>query len=165
MRTANNVIGLRNLDDAIRIKEIAPKVKNIIILGAGLVGVDAMAGLLDYDAKVTELNNKYDNLEENLGANKNQLDELNNAYQGKVGELEDKNQENAAAIAALKTEYEAKVIGVATCGNEDNLCATLCDLGNNKIQIESDNTEFENGYKLGKEIREFENGIQAALEE
>ena len=47
LRTANNVIGLRNLDDAIRIKEIAPKVKNIIILGAGLVGVDAMAGLLD----------------------------------------------------------------------------------------------------------------------
>ena len=53
LRTANNVIRLRNLDDAIRIKEIAPKVKNIIILGAGLVGVDAMAGLLDYDAKVT----------------------------------------------------------------------------------------------------------------
>ena len=53
LRTANNVIGLRNLDDAIRIKEIAPKVKNIIILGAGLVGVDEMAGLLDYDAKVT----------------------------------------------------------------------------------------------------------------
>lgn len=63
------------------------------------------------------------------------------------------------------TEYEAKVIGVATCGNEDNLCATLCVLGNKKIQIESDNTEFENGYKFGKEIREFENGIQAALEE
>ena len=53
LRTANNVIGLRNLDDAITIKEIAPKVNNIIILGAGLVGVDAMAGLLDYDAKVT----------------------------------------------------------------------------------------------------------------
>ena len=63
------------------------------------------------------------------------------------------------------TEYGAKVIGVATCGNEDNLCATLCVLGNKKIQIESDNTEFENGYKLGKEIRDFENGIQAALEE
>lgn len=53
LRTANNVIGLRNLDDAIKIKEIAQKVNNIIILGAGLVGVDAMAGLLDYDAKVT----------------------------------------------------------------------------------------------------------------
>ena len=62
-------------------------------------------------------------------------------------------------------EYQTKVTGLATCGNEDNLCATLCVLGNKKIQIESDNTEFENGYKLGKEIREFENGIQAALEE
>ena len=29
LRTANNVIGLRNLDDAIRIKEIATKVKNV----------------------------------------------------------------------------------------------------------------------------------------
>ena len=62
-------------------------------------------------------------------------------------------------------EYQTKVTGLATCGNEDNLCTTLCVLGNKKIQIERDNTEFENGYKLGKEIREFENGIQAALEE
>ena len=53
MRTANNVIGLRNLDDAIKIKEEAQKVKNIAILGAGLVGVDALAGLLDYDVNIT----------------------------------------------------------------------------------------------------------------
>ena len=38
LRTANNVIGLRNLDDAIKIKEEAKKVKNVAILGAGLVG-------------------------------------------------------------------------------------------------------------------------------
>ena len=53
LRTANNVIGLRNLDDAIKIKEEAKKVKNVAILGAGLVGVDALAGLLDYDANIT----------------------------------------------------------------------------------------------------------------
>ncbi|MDY6226443.1 MAG: FAD-dependent oxidoreductase [Clostridium sp.] len=53
LRTANNVIGLRNLDDAIKIKKIAPKVKNIAILGAGLVGVDALAGLLDYDVNLS----------------------------------------------------------------------------------------------------------------
>ena len=53
LRTANNVIGLRNLDDAIKIKEEAKKVKNIAILGAGLVGVDALAGLLDYDVNIT----------------------------------------------------------------------------------------------------------------
>lgn len=53
LRTANNVIGLRNLDDAIKIKETAKKVKNIAILGAGLVGVDALAGLLDYGVNLT----------------------------------------------------------------------------------------------------------------
>jgi NAD(P)H-nitrite reductase large subunit len=53
LRTANNVIGLRNLDDAIKIKEIAQKVRNVAILGAGLVGVDALAGLLDYNANLT----------------------------------------------------------------------------------------------------------------
>ena len=53
LRTANNVIGLRNLDDVIKIKEMAKKVKNIVILGAGLVGVDALAGLLHYDVNIT----------------------------------------------------------------------------------------------------------------
>lgn len=53
LRTANNVIGLRNLDDAIEIKKMASKVRNIAILGAGLVGVDALAGLLDYDVNLT----------------------------------------------------------------------------------------------------------------
>ncbi len=53
LRTANNVIGLRNLDDVIEIKEMANKVENVAILGAGLVGVDALAGLLDYDVNIT----------------------------------------------------------------------------------------------------------------
>lgn len=52
LRSANNVIGLRNLDDAIKIKNIARKVKNVVILGAGLVGVDALAGLLDYNVNI-----------------------------------------------------------------------------------------------------------------
>lgn len=46
LREANNVVGLRNLDDAILIKEQAKKVKNIVVLGAGLVGIDAVSGLL-----------------------------------------------------------------------------------------------------------------------
>ena len=53
LRTANNVIGLRNLDDAIKIKEKAKEVKNIAILGAGLVGVDVLAGLLHYDVNIS----------------------------------------------------------------------------------------------------------------
>ena len=53
LRTANNVIGLRNLDDAIKIKEKAKEVKNIVVLGAGLVGVDVLAGLLHYDVNIS----------------------------------------------------------------------------------------------------------------
>lgn len=52
LREANNVVGLRNLEDAIKIKELAPKIKNIVVLGAGLVGVDAIAGLMEYDVKI-----------------------------------------------------------------------------------------------------------------
>ena len=53
LRTANNIVGLRNLDDAIKIKEEATKVKNVAILGAELVGVDVLAGLLGYDINMT----------------------------------------------------------------------------------------------------------------
>lgn len=53
LREANNVVGLRNLDDAVLIKEVAKKVKNIVVLGAGLVGIDAISGLLDYDVNIS----------------------------------------------------------------------------------------------------------------
>lgn len=53
LRGANNVVGLRNLDDAIKIKEEAEKVKNVVVLGAGLVGIDAIAGLVGKGLNVT----------------------------------------------------------------------------------------------------------------
>ncbi|MCX0405696.1 NAD(P)/FAD-dependent oxidoreductase [Clostridium perfringens] len=53
LREAKNVVGLRNLEDAIKIKEEAEKVKNVVVLGAGLVGIDAIAGLAFKDLNVT----------------------------------------------------------------------------------------------------------------
>lgn len=53
LRGAKNVVGLRNLEDAIKIKEEAEKVKNVVVLGAGLVGIDAIAGLAFKDLNVT----------------------------------------------------------------------------------------------------------------
>ena len=53
LREAKNVVGLRNLEDAIKIKEEAEKVKNMVVLGAGLVGIDAIAGLAFKDLNVT----------------------------------------------------------------------------------------------------------------
>ena len=34
LREANNVVGLRDLEDALKIKEVANKVKNVVVLGA-----------------------------------------------------------------------------------------------------------------------------------
>lgn len=53
LREGKNVVGLRNLDDAILIREQAKKVKNVVVLGAGLVGIDAVSGLLDYNINIT----------------------------------------------------------------------------------------------------------------
>lgn len=53
LRSANCVYGLRNLDDAIEIKRMAKKVKSVAVLGAGLIGIDAISGLMDYDLNLT----------------------------------------------------------------------------------------------------------------
>lgn len=45
---AANVFGLRTLDDALLIKKQALTAKNIVVLGAGLVGIDAVEGLLSH---------------------------------------------------------------------------------------------------------------------
>lgn len=44
---AKNVYGFRDIEEVQRIKDKAGKAKHPIILGAGLVGVDSMSGLLD----------------------------------------------------------------------------------------------------------------------
>ena len=60
LREGNNVVGLRNLDDAVMIKEQAKKVKNVVVLGAGLVGIDAVSGLLGQGLNISlvEMSNK-----------------------------------------------------------------------------------------------------------
>lgn len=53
LNDAKNVFGLRNLDDAIEIKEKAQYAKNIVVMGTGLVGIDALTGLLHYGKNLT----------------------------------------------------------------------------------------------------------------
>lgn len=53
LKEAKNVLGLRNLDDAIEIKEKAKQARDIVIMGAGLVGIDALEGLLHYGKNLT----------------------------------------------------------------------------------------------------------------
>lgn len=47
LREASNVIGFRNVKDIDRLKEITKKYKNILVIGAGLVGMDCVSGLVE----------------------------------------------------------------------------------------------------------------------
>lgn len=52
LREGKNIMGFRNLTDADRIRTALDRVKNIFIMGAGLVGIDVIAGLLAYGKKI-----------------------------------------------------------------------------------------------------------------
>lgn len=47
IKEAKNVIGFRNLQDMEEMKQILPEKKKIVVMGAGLVGLDTVSGLLD----------------------------------------------------------------------------------------------------------------------
>jgi len=51
LRGAKNVCGLRDFPDAKAIRESAAKFENIVIIGAGLIGLDAAYGLLELGKK------------------------------------------------------------------------------------------------------------------
>ena len=53
LREAENVFGLRHLRDAQAIDELAKDVENIVIIGSGLVGLDAAYGLMETGKKVS----------------------------------------------------------------------------------------------------------------
>ncbi len=52
LREGKNIFGFRNLNDAEQIKETARNAKNIFIMGAGLVGIDVAAGLINFGKKI-----------------------------------------------------------------------------------------------------------------
>lgn len=53
LRTAPNVFGLRHLQDAAAIDACARGARNVVIIGSGLVGLDAASGLLEQGKKIT----------------------------------------------------------------------------------------------------------------
>lgn len=53
LKEAKNVTGFRNIEDMEVLKEAAKNARNIIVMGAGLVGMDCIAGFLELGVKVT----------------------------------------------------------------------------------------------------------------
>lgn len=50
---ANNVIGVRTLDDCEKIKALGKSKKHGLVIGAGVIGMDILMGLLDFPVKMT----------------------------------------------------------------------------------------------------------------
>lgn len=53
LKEAKNVTGFRNIEDMDVLKEVAETAQNIIVMGAGLVGMDCAVGFLELGVKVT----------------------------------------------------------------------------------------------------------------
>lgn len=53
LQEANNVFGLRHLSDAQKIRERLAQAEQVVIIGSGLVGMDAAYGLLEQKKQVT----------------------------------------------------------------------------------------------------------------
>lgn len=53
LREAKGVYTLRNIEDALSIRESAAFIKEAVVIGAGLVGLDAAVGLMERGVKVT----------------------------------------------------------------------------------------------------------------
>lgn len=53
LKQAKNVVGFRNIGDIEVLKEVAKTAKHIVVMGAGLVGLDCACGFLELGVKVT----------------------------------------------------------------------------------------------------------------
>ena len=47
LKEAKNVVGFRNIEDMDVLKEVAKTAKHVIVMGAGLVGIDCTVGFLE----------------------------------------------------------------------------------------------------------------------
>lgn len=52
LKEAKNVVGFRNFSDVEEIERRLPNVQNIFVMGAGLVGIDVIAGLVPYKKNI-----------------------------------------------------------------------------------------------------------------
>ncbi len=53
LKEASNVIGFRSVDDIETLKKVTKTHKNILVIGAGLVGMDCVSGLVELGVNVT----------------------------------------------------------------------------------------------------------------
>lgn len=52
LKEASNVLGFRNIEDIEVLKEVVKTNKNILVIGAGLVGMDCVSGLIEMEKEI-----------------------------------------------------------------------------------------------------------------
>ncbi len=112
LRTAPNVCGMRDLSDAQTIDRMAESADNILVIGAGLVGMDAAYGLLQRGKRVTVLEMSHRILPVQLDAHSAEV------YQREF--------ESRGAIFYLGRRLEKTI-----CGVGGQICRVVLDTGEN----------------------------------
>ena len=112
LRTAENVFGMRNLPDVQAIDKMADSAQNVLIIGAGLVGMDAAYAMLERGKKVTVLEMSHRILPVQLDAHSAEV------YQRKF--------ESEGTIFYLGRRLEKTI-----CGAGGKICRVVLDTGEN----------------------------------
>lgn len=118
LREAKGVEGFRNFDDIVRIMEAASKADNIVVMGAGLVGIDCISGLLGMGKKSTlvEMQDRMLSL---------QLDKEAASVYEKAFEERGVKQYFSTGISEVKMDEEGKICGIALSNGEELPCDLL----------------------------------------
>ena len=118
LKDAKNVYGLRDLSDAETIREKAGSAKNIVIMGAGLVGLDAAYGLTQMGKRPTVI----DMAGYVLSANLDQR--AASRYQAEF-EIAGCQFKFNSKVGEVITDGSGNVSGLKVNGNEDMPCDLL----------------------------------------
>lgn len=118
LREAKGVEGFRNFDDIVRIMEAAKDAENIAVMGAGLVGIDCISGLLGMGKKSTlvEMQDRMLSL---------QLDKEAASVYEKAFEERGIKQYFSTGISEVKMDEDGKICGIALSNGEELPCDLL----------------------------------------
>lgn len=139
LREANNVVGVRTLDDCNKIMELAKKYKKAAVIGAGLIGVDVVSGILPYnldkisiiDIAPFIISKQLDEHTANVYQNKLKEKNVDQYYSMKVKRIDIDNDKNPRFIEledGQKIEADFIVVAMGISPNIDYLKNTAIKL-------------------------------------
>ncbi len=139
LREANNVVGVRTLDDCKQIMELAKKYKNAAVIGAGLIGVDVVSGLLPYNLEKLSIidiapfiiNKQLDEHSANVYQDKLKENNVSQYYSVKVKRIDIDSNKNPKSIElddGRKIDADFIVVAMGISPNTDYLKGSKIEL-------------------------------------